>query len=1037
MASAFGQRLRLRLFLEGVEIPVISANVQAAPNSPTACSIQIPPLPEGTRLLPRTLVHVFFLDDYVAKLPYMTMGVKRTGTQKRTPTEYQRDLDQVNGQSPQASDQSTEDRTSGESDVAANSITQYKLLFGGELIGFVWNKGASQRALVLQCMDWSNYWDYAYQYNNTGVFGPGRKVLFSGGATNLFTDFLESKGSVITRIVASGRCNSFPTLKGLSAGIIRLMEAIGGTYFPNPKAKEQKRYAGQNLFFSTAELRLHITHMVAAFENDPTSRRLLVRNGWRRLFNRQLGGLGGQVSIRKAINALQGVIFHETYGQPCPYYKPGLDNTVIGQRRVRLSETPEFSNLASTADQVKVALEAISTLLGSITAEEVESIGGANAFRAGVQQRLRAQRVTLNRLNATTAARKAPSSASSIISKATRNVAEAISKMSRWRVNAPTSVIAGVTVPIDQAVESLLRLTRLTVNTTSRGMQQPARLNQHILRPDIWFGAPPRCNVLFPEDYDSISYQRMFLQEPTRLLLKTNDEFFGEDFLFDKIYFAPQTGSVKQNQARMRDMMRGDLLDHELFTGILPVFEKSGEFNVFASKSGSQKQYKKVGFAQRSANFLYFKYRFNSRRMRVSGKFNPFIACGFPGLIIDKPVDGPTAALHNELRAKAELPRTELAQVLGTNFLGNFTEVSHFVSQAEAAGRTEISCSYPRQPDESVEFLGAAELAQTIRRKVGGTTRATDVASINAPKVYSLGPNGGRISNVTEVTDTYTSGSVENRVPLYESATTARQAGQVVFVPVGVPTTAHELQSDIVTSLTGDAFRQVVFRAFRVEEEVPRYRREEVDIPAEELIRPGWYGDIWSPSKIGSVYQDFFGTGAITDPQTVDDNYGQGQHVQNEGAAQASEEKETSRNIEDPRNDALSSLSLDEGSSIQDAVDFLTLTYSFVRQNGYNLDEFKRAYTWRPIASMVDIFGTTDLEFSNDGQEVLGGIEGFHSRAFGPYDDLFGLVSPEIENVLGIKRGSASAQRADTRKRKQEAVLQLAAALAFSRGILG
>ena len=1040
--AAYGQRLRLRLFLEGVEIPVISANIQAAPNSPTACAIQIPPVPEGTRLMPRTLVHLFFLDDYESKLPYMTMSSKRTGSEQQTPTEYQRDSDQRNGQAPTLLDADSVGKSGGESAPANSTLTQYKLLFGGEMIGFVWNKNSSQRALVLQCVDWSNYWDYAYQYSNTGIFGPGSKAMFSGGATNLFTDFLEGKGSVITRIIASGRCNSFPTLKGLTAGIIRLMEAIGGTYFPNPRAKEQKRYAGQNLFFSTAELRLHITHMVAAYEKDPTSHRLLVRDGWMSLFNRQLGNLGGQVSIRKAINALQGVIFHETYGQPCPYYKPGLDGTVSGQRRVRLADSPEFSVLASTAEQVMNVVEAISALLSSATDDQVLGAGGLAAFRLGIKERLSAQKTTLNRLQATTSARKAPSSASSIISRTARKIATANSKMSTWRPNAPAKIISAITGPLDDATADLLRLTRLTVNTTPRGAQQPARLNQHVLRPDIWFGAPPRCNVLFPEDYDSLSYQKMFLQEPTRLLLKTNDEFFGEDFLFDKIYFAPQTGSVKTNKAQMRGMMNGDLLDHELFTGVLPIFEKSGEFNVFAGKSSSQKsdskkQYQKVGFAQRSANFLYFKYRFSARRMQISGKFNPFIACGFPGLIIDKPIDGPTAALHNELRTKADLPRVAISQALGTNFLGNFTEVSHSVSQAETSGRTEISCSYPRQPDESVEFLGSSEIVQTVRKKVDGTTRATDVAAINAPKIFSLGPNGGRVTNVTEVTAVYNSGSTENRVPLYQSTTSARSQGQVIFVPVGVPTTAHELSSPVVADLTGDVGREVIFRAYRVEEEVPRFVRETRDIPAEELIRPGWYGDIWSPAKIGEVYQDFFGTGSITDPQTVNGGFDQGQHIPNEDAAQAAEEAETSRNIEDPRNDALAFLTLDEGSSIQDAVDFLTLTYSFIRQNGYNVDEFRRSYTWRPIASMVDIFGTTDLEFSSDGQEVLQGIEGFHSRAFGPYNDLFGLVSPEIENILGIKRGSTSAQKADTRLRKQQAVQQMAAALSFSRGILG
>lgn len=1040
MSGGYGKRLRLRLFLEGIEIPVISAYVQAAPNSPTTCSIQIPPLPEGTRLLPRTLVHLFFLDDYEAKLPFMTMGTKRTGTAQRTPTEYQKDEDRLKGFIPNEPVEDT--NVSGSSDPSGTTITQYKLLFGGETVGFVWNKNSSQRSLVLQCADWSNYWDYAYQYGNTGIFGPGRKVLFSGGATNLFTDFLESKGSVITRIVASGRCNSFPQLQGLAAGIIRLMEAIGGVYYPNPNAKDQRRISGQNLFFSTAELRLHITHMVAAFEKDPTSHRLLRRDGWASLFGRQLGGLGGQVSIRKAINALTGVIFHETYGQPCPYYKPGFDNAVSGQKRVRLKDSPDLNVIASTAEAVENAVKSIASLLDTVTDDQIATLGGLSQFKIDIKQRLDEQKRTLNRLQTTASSRRAPSAANSIISGATRKISQGSVAFNKWRSGAPTSIRNQVTAPLNGAASDLDRLSRLTINLTPKGMQEPARLNQHILRPDIWFGAPPRCNVLFPEDYDSITYQRMFLQEPTRLLLKTNDEFFGEDFLFDRFYFAPQAGSVLADKARMSDMMRGDLLDHELFTGILPVFEKSGEFNVFAGSKNlttkEKKEYKKQGFAQRSANFLYFKYRFNSRQMQVGGKFNPYIACGFPGLIIDRPVDQATAALHNELRRKADLPQQKISEALGTNFLGNFTQVTHSVSQSDGRARTEIACAYPRQPEEPVEFLGTSERAQTIRKKVGsGTVRATDVAAINAPKVYSLGPNGGRISNVTNVTASYASGNVDNRVPLYNAKGKRGGRVQPVFVPVGVPTTAQALGSPDVADQVGDPLREVVFSAFRVEEEVPRYRREQVDIPAEELIRPGWYGDVWSPSKIGTVYQDFFGTGSITDPQTITDNFGGSSTVSSEQAQQASEEQAATGDSSDPRNDALSSLMLDEGSSIQDAVDFLTLTYSYIRQNSLNIDEFIRAYTWRPIASMADIFGTTDLQFSPDGQDVLQGIEGFHSRAFGPYDDLFGLTSPEVEDILGIKRNTVSAHRADTRKIKQEAVQQLSAALTFSRGILG
>ena len=63
--SASAKRLKLRLFLEGIEVPVIAARVESAPNSPGVCSIQVPPVAAGTELLPRTLVHLFFFASLI------------------------------------------------------------------------------------------------------------------------------------------------------------------------------------------------------------------------------------------------------------------------------------------------------------------------------------------------------------------------------------------------------------------------------------------------------------------------------------------------------------------------------------------------------------------------------------------------------------------------------------------------------------------------------------------------------------------------------------------------------------------------------------------------------------------------------------------------------------------------------------------------------------------------------------------------------------------------------------------------------------
>lgn len=47
------------------------------------------------------------------------------------------------------------------------------------------------------------------------------------------------------------------------------------------------------------------------------------------------------------------------------------------------------------------------------------------------------------------------------------------------------------------------------------------RINSFIIKPPTFYTAPPACNVLFPDLYTSFSASRMFLEEPTRLLLRT------------------------------------------------------------------------------------------------------------------------------------------------------------------------------------------------------------------------------------------------------------------------------------------------------------------------------------------------------------------------------------------------------------------------------------------------------------------------------------------------------------------------------------
>ena len=893
-----------------------------------------------------------------------------------------------------------------------------------------------------------------------------------------------------------------------------------------------KNYAGQNIFFSLAELRLHVTQMMGMFEADPTSKNLLAKQGFDGMFGRALGGLGEQVSIRQAITAVSKIIFHETYPQPCPMYKPGTGRNPSGGARIKYSEA-DFSQDAVTAAKGAItALESVQTGLRAAEAAAVDRAAASAASSSpfvvdssvdpaaalsSIKLLVSQTKDNLLQAQAQFNSSVVPPVVRTIFSNAIRSLASAVANASSWSVKAPVKTKALFEDKIQEALAQLRRMLDLTIDVQTPATRVAARLLQQIYRPDIWFGAPPRCNVLFPDMYENLTYQRMFLQEPTRLLLKTNDEFFGEDFLFDSFYFAPQAGSLKTNQAHLESVMRNDLLDHELFTGILPVFEKMGEFNIFASRStmATAGKVPKISFAQRSANFIYFKYRFNARQLQIDGLFNPYIAVGFPGLVLDKYIDAAAAATIQNMREEfgkvtgVQMPPKYTAELLGTNFLANFTSVTHQVSQQELRGHTSIQCGYARQPDEGTEFLGVVEKIQTVQQRIeGDAKRNTDVACIDAPKLYSLGPYGGRISGVLEVTDRYARAGIEtegiastssgDRLPIFfggvrrsgtppgalavptdqeiqdrqqtalnnlmaqpggatpaqvkqlrdgfasdqkEGVNTAAPGSyQGINVPIGVPVSGDDLKSAELCEFLGDPYRKVVFRAFHVEEEIPRYKRTKVDLSAEDIIRPGWYGDIWSAGRIGEVYQDFFGIGSITDPTVIIDSGSTARRSGSEEFLRATEMAKSSG--ADPC-DAAAMLpavtSLAEGLSIEQAAEFLTTSYSYVKQAGLDVDEFIRAYTWRPIATLIDLFGTENLQFNASGTEVVNSdaIEGFHSRAFGPYDDLYGIVYPEIEDVIGLKRGSTAAQRGDTRKRKREQVTAFIAALTFSRAQLG
>ncbi len=290
---AIGQKLKLRLFLEGIEVPVIGAAIQSSINAPAAASIQVIPTDRILELKPRTMVHLFYW-NFNDDLP---------------------DAAPVAARDPGA------------------ILRGYRLCFMGEMVGLSFLKTPLGRQAVLQCADFSTYWDTTYQtfisYSPNGNFLADTSSVWAGG-NSMFDNISASHSGVLNEYLnRSPATEGLKDVKGLMGGIISLLEAMGGV--PN-------HVSGVNDFFTIAELKNHLLQQLTAEQNDNTAQRLFDSKSFSEWLNRGVTSMGELVSFRDMLKLLFQWIYYEVIPITSPMFIPAVPQTtteVVSTRKAR------------------------------------------------------------------------------------------------------------------------------------------------------------------------------------------------------------------------------------------------------------------------------------------------------------------------------------------------------------------------------------------------------------------------------------------------------------------------------------------------------------------------------------------------------------------------------------------------------------------------------------------------------------------------------------------------------------------------------
>lgn len=294
-----GSRIHLRLFIDGVELPVSAANVVFTEGQGAQCSATIIPIDEMHDIRPRGLVTIFYLDSKADD----TLIQTRPG-----------DAVILGGAAADAV-------SSGFSNPGIATLDEYKLLFMGEMTGISYQKTPSGRAANISCQDFLSYLDaikmYGANYSSGGIeqienafqgatLGRSRSTTATGKdlKTNLVNWISEQKTET----------DDGQSRENITIGIHRALREI---------------FFSGNYFYSKAFNRLRLNDQFVGLPDDKSSINLFDLKYFKKFYDATLARQGALVSARDILSTLMAPIMYNITTIPCPYLNEDGDSARV------------------------------------------------------------------------------------------------------------------------------------------------------------------------------------------------------------------------------------------------------------------------------------------------------------------------------------------------------------------------------------------------------------------------------------------------------------------------------------------------------------------------------------------------------------------------------------------------------------------------------------------------------------------------------------------------------------------------------------